>query len=533
MLGRVVLILLVGWVIVGIGMLVLGGDDPVPTGALDRAEEARGLPTGPEPLIGSGNTPADNTPADSAPADNAPAAPTLERSTAGESAEALIARLGRAHEKADRAAITAWIRAHPDRIRELMVALTARVLNYADHGWARFFGDVFGPLRDLEAQLVPQLIASFDVVRPPPANLRPAYGALLVLAPLSKPSRTRLLAWADGQEMSRLVEAVGLLVIADAEDGQEVRTIVGRILAPRPEGAPQLYGVYGDVLMREIAGLGLRGAALVPAVSKFAMDTRVTRDVARALIAIGADDPATHRALLVTMYATPSGAHTGQTEGFEFLLRRPDSRAILLRGLEDDSARVRLGTIALIDYRRLDLGPAAVLPALLRTLTDPAATWRERAMDYLPRMAERADQVVPTLEAMFRSPEEQQWITAALALRKLATYGSGRRFDVADAVRDALRHDNVRVRRVVAEGLMHYAPDAAVPMLESALSDEDVRVREIAIEGLAALAERKRDAGALAALRAAAKHADETVADTARAWIAELEETLPRDRSGK
>ncbi len=501
--GRLIPIVLLGWVVIGLLVWLLGSDEV------------------PEP--DAADTPAEAEEEREAQPREADAGPGLRQAPQAGSADALMGRLDQTLEPEERAELTAWIRAHPERICELMAALENTSINYAHREYVAFLDEVLAPLEDLKPQLAAGLLDCLRGLAAPERRYgqHPVLRWLRALVPLPPDTRRGLEAWARANESSLYLPWVAALVLDSARSGADIESFLRWMLTPLPNGK---YRVLVRNLGQAVGSLGTRGRSLIPLFADFLLKGGDFYGVVSALIQIGPDDPVAQRALVGVINSRVNA----QGAAWRFLTKRPDAKEILLAALKDELPQVRMGAVSLFLQLRL-VPQETLLPALLATLPSSEVLWRDRAMRMVPSIAKRAEDVVPTLEAMFRSHEEAQWQTAAMTLRLLAGAHDGR-FAVADTLRDALRHDNVGVRRVVVQGLMNYAPREAVPMLRAALRDDDAVVREKASDALGELAQ--GDKGALAALKEAVNHSDPKVVEMAEAWIEEIE-ALAAEAAGK
>jgi HEAT repeat protein len=268
-------------------------------------------------------------------------------------------------------------------------------------------------------------------------------------------------------------------------------------------------------MMKRIALLGERGSALAPVIAEYVFAQHdVDAESVMALIAIGQDDPAAQRVLV----AIQGQAGAGLASAHEYFESRADAQQIFLAALDDDSTRVRLAAVNRLSMQGW-ASREALLSSVLWCLCEADPDWASSAHYWVSSLASRADEVVPTLESMLRSHDETKVVAAARVLHGLASV-TDHRYDVSAPLQDSLRHDNVKVRRIVVDALRSYRPAASVPLLLLALRDDDGAVRERAADVLGTLGQHNEIARA--ALAQAANDEDPDVAAMAEAWLEEI-----------
>jgi HEAT repeat protein len=146
----------------------------------------------------------------------------------------------------------------------------------------------------------------------------------------------------------------------------------------------------------------------------------------------------------------------------------------LTQALKDSDAGVRQWAVA--GLLNLQGSPKEALPLLVQALQDDITAVREAAAVTLGHFGPAA---VPQLIEALKDKEEPVWNKAAKSLKNL----KGPPAVIVRALKDAMQHDMVAVRRGAAYALSSFGSDAVDPLI-AGLTDKDWGVRWEAADSL-------------------------------------------------
>jgi HEAT repeat protein len=159
---------------------------------------------------------------------------------------------------------------------------------------------------------------------------------------------------------------------------------------------------------------------------------------------------------------------------------------LLLRDAASTNAEVRFSAVHALSFAQIE--PSQVVPALVKSLSDPFIWVRERAARGLGNFGTNAHEAVPALMLLLIDPNWGVRCDATNALKKIdpETVPNAA---VVPALIKLLSDTNIFVRRRAARRLGDFGPNAqqAVPALVGMLNDQDEFARDAGTNALKAI----------------------------------------------